>query len=296
MTEARGVTAVQPRPRVREDEFTTEHHVYEPHPIGLPPLKAYLQALWRRREFTWELARTNLRAQHFNTALGQLWLLANPVLLALVYFTLVYIVGRGNRGIDFLAHLMLALFAFRLVSRSVSQGARAVVGGGRLILNTAFPRMVLPLASVATAFITFLPTLAVYAVVHVVADRPVGPHLLWTIPIFAIIVVFAAGAAMTVATAQVYFRDLANFLPYAVRIWLYTSPILFYIDEIPSGLRPLLAANPLYPMLGALSEVVDVGQTPSLGYLGWSLAWAVPTLVLGALFFVSREREFAVRL
>jgi teichoic acid transport system permease protein len=296
MTEARGVTAVQPRPRVREDEFTTEHHVYEPHPIGLPPLRAYLRALWRRREFTWELARTNLRAQHFNTALGQLWLLANPVLLALVYFTLVYIVGSGGRGIDFLAHLMLALFAFRLVSRSVSQGARAVVGGGRLILNTAFPRMVLPLASVATAFITFLPTLAVYAVVHVVADLPVGPHLLWTIPIFALMLVFAAGAAMTVSTAQVYFRDLANFLPYAVRIWLYTSPILFYIDEIPSGLRPLLAANPLYPMLGALSEVADKGQTPSLGYLGWSLAWAVTTLIVGALFFVSREREFAVRL
>lgn len=296
MSEARTASAVHPRQRAREDEFTAERHVYEPHPIGLPPLRPYGRALWRRRQFIFELARANLRAQHFNTALGQLWLLLNPVLLAFVYFALVEIVRSGSRGVDFLAHLMLALFAFRLVSRSVSQGAKSVVGGGRLILNTAFPRLVLPLASVVTAFITFLPTLVVYAVVHGTADLPVGPHLLWALPIFALMIVFATGAAMIAATAQVYFRDLANFLPYATRIWLYTSPVLFYVEEVPSRLKPILAANPLYPMLGSLSEVVDQGQPPHLGYLVWGLAWAVATFVAGALFFVSREREFAVRL
>jgi teichoic acid transport system permease protein len=296
MTEVRSATAVESPPQAREDEFTTERHVYEPHPIGLPPLGPYLRVLWQRRQFAWELARTNLRAQHFNTALGQLWLILNPLLLAFVYFLLVEIVRRGSRGVDFLAHLMFMLFAFRLVSRSVSQGAKSVVGGGRLILNTAFPRAVLPLTSVLTALITFLPTLAVYAVVHGIAGQPVGPHLLWTIPIFALLTVFAAGATMIVATAQVYFRDLANFLPYATRMWLYTSPILFYADEVPERFKPILAANPLYPMLGALSEVVDRGETPNLAYLAAGLAWAVGTLVVGALFFVSREREFAVRL
>lgn len=296
MSEARSATAVQPRPRAREDEFTTERHVYEPHPIGLPPLVPYFRALWGRRQFAWELARTNLRAQHFNTALGQLWLLANPLLLAFVYFTLVEIVRRGSRGIDFLAHLMLALFAYRLVSRSVSQGAKSIVGGGRLILNTAFPRMVLPLVSVLTAFIMFLPTIVVYAVVHGIADRPVGPHLLWVVPIFGIMVVFAAGAAMIAATAQVYFRDFANVLPYATRIWLYSSPILFYADEVPPRFKPILQGNPLFPMLASLSDVVDMGHAPSAGYLAWGLAWALGTLVVGALFFVSREREFAVRI
>ena len=296
MSEARSVTAVQPRPRAREDEFTTEHHVYEPHAIGLPPLGAYARALWQRRQFAWELARTNLRAQHFNTVFGQLWLIVNPLLLAFVYFALVEIVGRGNKDITFLAHLMFALFAFRLVSRSVSQGAKSIVGGGRLILNTAFPRMVLPLTSVLIAVITFLPTLAVYAVVHGIAGLPVGPHLLWGIPVLALMIVFAAGAAMIVATAQVYFRDLANFLPYATRIWLYSSPILYYVHEVPESFKPILAANPLYPLLGSLSDVVDQGEAPSATYLAWGLAWAVGTFVVGALFFVSREREFAVRL
>ena len=120
--------------------------VYEPHRVGLPPLGTYLRQLWDRREFAFELARTNLRAQHYNTAFGQLWLVLNPLFLGLVYFALVEIIG-GNRGTDFLAHLMLGLFAFRLVSTSVGQGARSVVGGGRLILNISFPRVLLPLAA-----------------------------------------------------------------------------------------------------------------------------------------------------
>jgi teichoic acid transport system permease protein len=289
------VSAIAER-RPGADDFGPERHVYEPHRVGLPPLRPYLLELWQRRQFAFELARTNLRAQHFNTVLGQLWLVVNPLLLGFVYFALVEIIGRGNRGTEFLAHLMLGLFAFRLVSTSVGQGARSVVGGGRLILNIPFPRALLPLASVMTAFMRFLPTLVVYAIVHAVAGLPVGWHLLWAIPIIGFLTLFAAGAAMFAATAQVYFRDVTNFLPYLTRIWLYTSPVLYYADEVPGKFKPILAANPLYPMLSALSDVVNQAETPGLGLFGWALLWALGVFALGAVFFISREREFAVRL
>jgi ABC-type polysaccharide/polyol phosphate export permease len=285
-----------PPQRVRRDDLTAERYVYEPHRIGLPPLRPYMRELWRRRQFVLELARTNLRTQHFNTVLGQLWLVVNPLLLAFVYFTLVTIVRGGSRGSEFLAHLMLGLFAFRFVRSAIRQGARSVVGGGRLILNMAFPRALLPLASVLTAFMRFLPTLVIYAVMHAIAGLPVGPHLLWSLAILALLVVFASGTAMLVAAAQVYFRDLRNLLTYVLRIMLFTSPILYYAHEVPEQLEPVVAANPLYPMLASLSEIVNQGQNPSPGYLAWGLAWAVGAFVVGALFFVSREREFAVRL
>jgi ABC-type polysaccharide/polyol phosphate export permease len=278
------------------ETFTSERHVYEPHPIGLPPLGPYVRELWRRRHFAFELARTNLRSQHFNTALGQLWLIVNPLLLTFIYFILVDIIGSGNRGSSFLAHLMIGLFAFRLVSTAVTEGARSVVGGGRLILNTAFPRALLPLAAVLTSFMKFLPTLVVYAVMHALAGLPVGPHLLWAIPIFTLFVVLASGAAMLVAAVQVYFRDVRNFLPYFLRIWLYASPVLYYVDEVPDRFRLILDVNPLYPLLGSLSDVVNQAQAPSATLLLYGLAWTVGIFAIGALFFVSREREFAVRL
>jgi teichoic acid transport system permease protein len=289
-------SAVVERRRERQDDFTAERHVYLPHRIGLPPLRSYFREVWRRRDFAVELARTELRSRYFNTAFGQAWLVLNPLFLALVYFLLVEIVGRGDRGTEFLAHLMAALFAFRFVSMSVRQGAGSVVGGGRLILNTAFPRMLLPISSVLNAFMRFLPTLAVYAVMHAIATLPVGVHLLWVLPIFAELALFALGTSMLVAGAQVYFRDLRHFLRYFLRVWLYLSPILFYVHEVPESVKPIVAANPLYPMLGSLSDVVNQAESPDLLWLGWGFAWAALVCIVGGWFFISREREFAVRL
>jgi teichoic acid transport system permease protein len=283
------------KPRA-ETEFTAQRHVYEPHRVGLPPLRAYLRETWRRRQFAREMSRSELRAQHFNTALGQFWLLLNPLLLTLVYFVLVDILRDGTRGSEFFAHLMIGLFAFHFFSQAVQQGTKSVVGGGKLILNTAFPRVLLPLSSVITAFERFLPTLAIYAVVHLVAGLPLGPAQLWAIPIFALLAVFATGITMLLSALQVYFRDVSSFLPYVMRIWLYASPVLYYIEEVPERFRWLIDANPLAPLLGAWSQALTEAKAPDTGLLLGSLAWSVAALVVGGLFFIAREREFAVRL
>ena len=284
-------------PAQEENEFTSERHVYEPHKIGLPPLGPYVRELWRRREFAREMARTNLRAQHFNTVFGQLWLVLNPLMLALVYFLLVYILrGSGSRGVDFFAHLLAGLFAYYFISDSIRLSVKSVTGGGRLILNTAFPRALLPLSSVITAFLRFLPTLVIYIPVHIIAGLPVNAELLWIFPLIFLMFVMAAGAGMLVSALQVYFRDVKNFLPYFLRIWLYSSPVLYYASEVPEGLRWILVVNPLGGLLTAWSDVIIEGAMPELWAIGMAAAWAFGIFLAGGLFFVSREREFAVRL
>src|SRR5919197_4171196 len=176
-----GLVAAGVPPAEREDWFHSERHVYEPHRVGLPPIPQYARELWRRRQFAFELSRTNLRAQHFNTAFGQLWLVLNPVLLALVYFLLVDILRSGHRPHGYFAHLVAGIFAYYFVSGSVRESTKSVVSGGKLILNTAFPRALLPLSYVITAFMRFLPTLVIYAVIHVVSGRPIGWVDLWAI-------------------------------------------------------------------------------------------------------------------
>jgi teichoic acid transport system permease protein len=287
----------QAAPAREENEFTSERHVYEPHKIGLPPLGPYVRELWRRREFAREMARTNLRAQHFNTVFGQLWLVLNPLLLACVYFLLVYILrGSGSRGVEFFAHLLAGLFAYYFISDSIRLSVKSVTGGGRLILNTAFPRALLPLSSVITAFLRFLPTLVIYVPVHIVAGLPFGPHLLWLVPLILLMFVMASGAGMLVSALQVYFRDMASFLPYLLRVWLYISPVLYYANEVPERYKILLSINPIGQLLTAWDEVINAGGTPGLDSMVIASAWAFGVLAAGFLFFVSREREFAVRL
>ena len=132
--------------REPENEFTTTHHVYVPHRGGLPPVLPYVRELWRRREFATELSRAVLRGANTTTVFGQLWLVINPLLLAGVYYLLVFILAGGSKGMDFFAQLCAGLFVFYFVAGSMTSGAASVVGGGERLLNTAFPRLLLALS------------------------------------------------------------------------------------------------------------------------------------------------------
>ena len=289
-------TAATHQPHHRENDFAEEHHVYEPHLVGLPPLVPYIREAWRRRAFSLELARTRLRAQHFNTAFGQLWLVLNPLMLACVYFILVDILRGGSSRPGFFAHLVAGIFAYHLVSDAVRNGTKSVVSGGRLILNSAFPRVLLPLSSVVQAVIRFIPTALIYIPLHIASGLPVGPQLLWVLVLLALLLVLSTGLAMIVGALQVYFRDLKSFMPYLLRVWLFASPVLYYADEMPDKYHFLLYVNPLGELLAAWSAVINQGQGPTVEQIAVGSAWAFGLLIAGFLFFVSREREFAVRL
>src|SRR4051812_36134570 len=293
----RGAGAGSRAPHLEHEiEWEQERHVYEPHRVGLPPIGPYVRELWRRREFAYELSRTKLQSQHFNTAFGKLWLVLNPMLLAGVYFILVDILRRGHSPPGFFAHLVAGIFAYYFVSGAVRDGVKSVVSGGRLVLNTAFPRALLPLSTVITSFRRFLPTFLIYIPIHLVSDLPVGLVDLWIIPIVFCLGLVAAGLSMFVAALQVYFRDVKSFLPYVLRIWLYASPVLYYAEDVPDKYKPLLEINPIGALLAAWSDVLNAGQAPAAGDMLLGLAWGVVLFVGGALYFMSREREFAVRL
>ena len=289
-------TTVEDHPHHARNEWAAERHVYEPHLVGLPPVRQYFREVWKRREFAVELSRTKLRAQHFETAFGQLWLVLNPLLLAGVYFILIDIVRQGERPDGAFAHLVAGIFAYYFVSGAIRDGTKSVTGGGRLILNSAFPRMLLPLSSVITAFTRFLPTALIYIPIHIASGLPVDASTLWILPLVALTTILAAGFSVLAATAQVYFRDVANFLPYLLRVWLYVSPVLYFPSEVPQRYAFLLDINPLGQLLTAWTAVLHGGEAPSTKSLVIAAAWAFGAFVLGAVVFMSREREFAVRL
>lgn len=271
--------------------------VLEPYARGLPPLGSYLQQLWRRRRFAFHMARSELKARHFDTLFGQVWTVLNPLLLALVYFLLFGVIVQNGRGTpDYLAFLIANLFAFYYTRNSLGVGAKSVISGGGLIMNAAFPRALLPLSSVLSALLMYLPTLLVYAVIHGVTGQPLTAALVLVPLIVLIQTVFNYGLALLAAAVTVYFRDFSSFLPYALRIWLYVSPVLYHIDDVPSRLAPMLMINPLYPLLAAWQAVVIRGEVPGAGLLAAAVAWALGLLVVGGWLFLSREREFAVRI
>ncbi len=269
--------------------------VYEPFKAGLPPLRKYWRSLWSRRTFIAEYSRSELREQHFDSIFGQLWLILNPLLLSGVYFLLIVIIG-GSGGALRYGHLTASLFLFYLVSNSLSGGVKSVTAGQRLILNTAFPRMMLPISATVIAFFKFVPTLLVFLIMRTILGLPVGWEMLWSIPIILIALVFALGVAILISTINVYFRDIASFLPYLIRTLLYLSPILYEASALKPELKILEHINPLFSLLDSWSRAIVHAQTPELSSMLAASGWAFGVLFVGTYFFLSREREFAVRL
>jgi ABC-type polysaccharide/polyol phosphate export permease len=274
---------------------STPLQVYEPFRAGLPKLGKYWKSLWSRRTFISEYSKSELREQHFDSVFGQMWLVLNPLLLSGVYFILIVIIG-GSTDSDRYVHLTATLFLFYLIANSLTGGVKSITAGQRLILNTAFPRVMLPISAVVIAIFKFIPTLVVFLVIKAVVGSKFSIEMLWAIPVLMISVFLALGLAITISCINVYFRDIASFLPYLTRTLLYLSPILYEASSLNPNLKALEVVNPLFPILDSWSRALVHGEVPQTSSMLQGLAWAAGIFFIGTYFFLSREREFAVRL
>jgi teichoic acid transport system permease protein len=262
--------------------------IYEPFRAGLPPLGSYLRSLWARRSFISEFSRSELREQNYGSVL-------NPLLLSGVYFLLIYIIG-GHSDATRYGHLTASLFLFYLISNSLSGGVKSITAGQRLILNTAFPRVMLPISATVIALFKFAPTLLVFFAMRTALGLHYSWQMFWAIPVILIALLMGLGMAILISCINVYFRDIASFLPYMTRSLLYLSPILYQASDLSDKLKSLEIVNPIFYLLDAWSQVMVYAKAPDLFSLVHSFIWALVIFLVGTYFFLSRERDFAVRL
>ena len=263
----------------------------------MPNLIDYFRDFLHRREFAIEMSRTTIRATNANNTLGSFWLVLNPLLLACVYYLLVDVLSSGKAsGSEHFAHIVGGIFAYYFLSGCMATGAAAITSAGRLIMNTPFPRLLLIYAILRTATRKFLPTIPVFLLVYF--SGGLKPHLsqLLAVPIFLLLSMTAFGIASLLATAQVYFRDTASFLPYITRIWLYISPILYYSDRIYHAIGSYAYLNPLYSIMGLWGDTLIKGQTGNPHMWIAATIWSFTIFIIGSLVFIAKESDFAVRI
>jgi teichoic acid transport system permease protein len=269
--------------------------VYEPFRAGLPPMREYLRTLWGRKTFIAEFSRSELREKNYGTVFGQLWLVLNPLLLSGVYFLLIYVIGGSSDATRF-GHLTATLFLFYLIANSLTGGVKAITSGQRLILNTSFPRVMLPVSATVIALFKFVPTMIVFIAIHLLIGLPISWQMLWAIPIFIIAMVMGLGMSILISCINVYFRDISSMLPYFTRSLLYLSPILYEATSVSDQIKSVQIANPIFYLLDSWSRVLVHAQAPTTFGLIHASVWALLLFIVGTYFFLTRERDFAVRL
>lgn len=274
-----------------------KHQVFEPFKAGLPNLSGYLRQIWMRKTFIHELSLAERRIEHMDTVFGHVWTILSPILMALIYFLLVVVLQGGNKGADFFIHLLSGVFIFAFIGTASRRCATSITGSGRLIMNSSFPRAILPLTQTWSAFLQLLPSLAILLLAVFFIGPGFGMQLLWAIPALLIILIFTIGFGLLIATANVYFRDTTAALPYITRLWTYASPVLYTTSQLKSMtthdgwiyLNPMFA--PLEIFSGTVSQLEVLPLSTWLIASGWSLLF----FFLGAFVFLYREGEFAVR-
>jgi teichoic acid transport system permease protein len=272
-------------------------YVFEPHAVKVPPLRPYLHELWDRRRFVKTLARTEIQGKRASMVAGQLWALLDPLFQAGIYFLLIQIVrgGEGGRGTaHYMTLLISGVFLFNFTRRSLMDGARSVIGGRGLLLNSAFPRALLPISAVYKALLELAPAGIVYLVIHIAAGRPIGAGIAFLPTLLVLHTALNLGLALLFAALTVFMRDVTQLLGYLLRVLFFTTPVLYPVSFLPPGVRTAMWwFNPLFPVFAAYQEVVG-GGAPTMGQLVGSLFWAGLFLVVGVGLFLSHERSFAL--
>lgn len=270
--------------------------VFEPNSLTLPSFREYTSELVARRAFIVELAGAEVRGQRSSTFLGELWTLVDPLFQAAIYMFL-FLVIRGTKGqsSSYVTTIIASVFLFNYTRIAITDGGRSILRNKGLVVNAMFPRALLPIAEVYKGFLSTVPAMVVYLVIHIVARAPITQAILVLPLLFVIQTVLNFGLALLFSTATVFFRDVSNLLNYILRMLMFATPVVYPVATLSPSLRSALSWNPLFALFSAFQAVVT-GQTPSASLILQSSAWAVLLVTSGMWVFLRHERSFAVHI
>lgn len=255
-----------------------------------------LKELYHYREMIVSLVRKGLRGRYKGSVLGFLWTFVNP-LLQLIVYTIVFS-NIMRVGIEkFYLFLFVALIPWMFFSASVTGGSASIISEGNLVKKVYFPRQVLPISYVTTAFVNMLLTFLVVLLALIVGGIGLDIRTMVYLPIVMIVeYLLALGIAMLTSALTVFFRDLEYILGIVTMAWMYLTPIMYEVNMIPEEYLPLFNLNPMTPIIVAYRDILYYKQIPRLSTLTQALAWGIIFLLVGSIIFDRLQKHFAEEL
>src|SRR5438552_5158042 len=120
--------------------------------------KNYWSDLWRYRELFLILAWRDIAVRYKQTIIGVAWAIIRPF-LTMVVFTVIFgrVAGLPSDGAaPYALMVFAAMLPWSLFSTALGEASNSLIGNERLISKVYFPRLILPAATVITAFVDFL--------------------------------------------------------------------------------------------------------------------------------------------
>ena len=273
----------------------------------------YLNEVWASRELLFNLVSREVRGKYKRTIFGQLWSLANPLALMLIYTLVFGLLFKSNplpgdpSGLNvFALWLLCGLLPWTFFSSVISSGAGSLVDNANLIQKVSFSRIVLPFSTVGASAYNWLFEMVVLLVAITIAGGFVLPWIPLIIVAMALLAVFAAGVGLLFAISNVYFRDTQYLLSILLQLWIYLTPIIYPIYRVadasskvgglagtPITVLDIYNLNPMVHFVALFRQLIYDNRWPD--GIEWIIcvSWALASLGIGMLVFRKNERNLA---
>jgi lipopolysaccharide transport system permease protein len=254
--------------------------------------------VWRYRDLVRLFVRRDFVAQYKQTILGPLWFFLQPLFTTLV-FTVVFgrIAKIPTDGIpDFLFYLS-GTVCWGYFSACLVETSDTFVKNAPIFGKVYFPRLVVPVAVVISNVLKFSIQFLLFLfflIYYYQGGAPVAANL-WVAALPLLMVQMALlglGCGILVSSLTTKYRDLSLVVSFGVQLWMFATPVVYPLSQIPEAYRKILVLNPMTAVVESFRLAFLGASSIEPQDVVLSLAVTVTLLFLGLVFFSRIEKTF----
>ena len=261
---------------------------------GKKNLGVYFARVFDRYSFLMDqLVSRDFKTKYKRSVLGVLWSLLNPLLTMCVQYVVFSSIFRFQIP-NYAVYLLTGIILYNGFSDTTTQAMSSITGNVSLITKVYVPKYIYPVSKVFSCCINILLSLIPLFLVSVFT----GIRIQWSILLLPYVlicyIIFMIGMSFILSTAMVFFRDMQFLWGVLTMMWMYATPIMYPLDQLPIWMQRLEIVNPLYHYITFFRTILIDGVSPEpVAYL-YCLVFALAFFLGGAWIFKKMQDKFVL--
>ncbi len=258
-----------------------------------------LKEVWRKKYLIWLFIKRDITVQVKQTIFGMGWYFISPLFSMLMY-VIVFgrIAGIPTDDIPQPVFYLSGICLWEYFSTCLTSASTTFQTNAGLYGKIYFPRLITPISVIISRLFRFSLQLLTFIFVYVYFVIR-GVHLCpnWYLLLFPVIIFILAGIALglglIISSLTTKYRDLINFFPTFVSLWMYATPIVYPLSYVTNPtLHKLMLLNPITSLVETFKYGAFGVGSFSWSALLYSAGCMVVLFVAGVLMFNRKQKYF----
>jgi lipopolysaccharide transport system permease protein len=230
------------------------------------------------------------------TILGPLWFVLNPLFTTVVYtFIFGGLAKIPTDGIPQTLFYYGGTMLWGYFTACLTSAADTFISNSALFSKVYFPRLAVPISRVFSNLIAALiqfATLICFYLYYALTGAPVRPNVwAFAFPLIMLqLAVLGTGFGLIISALTTKYRDLRQLVGFGISLWMYATPIVYPLSQVPAKYKWIFVANPVtVPVEAFRMAFYGIGSVDTAAAV-ISGAVTVVVMFLGLLLFAHMER------